>query len=196
MEIYLALLLSLFIIEDSLWSEIEINPQLNELEIDPDDWTYPWHVIKHEDYFESIFGQPITEEDTAHLIKNSTCTLFTFSDANESFARLPFARAKWAEDTLIVTIYRFDASNSVDLSLIVFNGEFIPQFTNIYFPPVERYPIDYHHTVLTLNQLPERGKPIKGSLEIILNEKIEYTFSESDSLDFFSRRIKGTFVIE
>ena len=196
MEIYLALLLSLFIIEDSPWTEIEIDPSLSQLQLDPDDWTYPWHVIKHEDYFENTFGEPISEEDTAHLIKNSFCNLITVSNSNESSIRLPFAKANWTNDTLKINIYRFDASSGIDCNLILYNGKFKAQFSNIYSPPIETQLIDYQYKILKLNQIPENGKPIKGKVDITLQENVRWIYSEDDSIDTFNRRIKGTFVIE
>ncbi|MEM8901235.1 MAG: hypothetical protein AAGC85_24200, partial [Bacteroidota bacterium] len=168
MEIYLVLFLSLFIIEDHTWSEIEIDPQLSELEVDPNDWTYPWYVIKHEDYFENTFGEPITEEDTAHIIRNSFCNLITISDSNESSTRLPFAGARWRDDTLQLNIYQEGASGIVALELDILGEKFTPRFLIYYIHDPEEQSTAYLEQSLILHKLPEKGKPIKGEVNILL----------------------------
>lgn len=193
MEIYLALFLSFFIIEDGTWSEIEIDPQLNELEVDPDDWTYPWHVIKHEDYFENTAaGEPITEEDTAHLIRNSSCYLFFDPDSSESSERLPFAWDRWSNDTLSLTISKHDASGVVNLKLTVLEGRFIPHFKIFYFFDPEEQSLEYLEQSLSLQKLPKKGQPIKGEVDILMKEWVKWTDREFERL----LRVKGTFVIE
>lgn len=192
MDVILTLLLFFFPVEGEPWTSIQIDPELEELAVDPTDWTYPWHVIKHEGYFENTFGEPITEEDTAHIVRNSFCNLVTYYDARESSKRLPFARANWRNDTLQVSIFQSNASEIVAMEIDILEEKFTPRFKIFYIQEPEEQSTEYLEQSLTLQKLPKKGQPIKGEVDILMREWVKWPDREFERL----LRVKGTFVIE
>ena len=178
------------------WQQVDVDPGLNALEVDETDWVYPWHVIKHEDYFENTFGNPITEKDTAHLIQNSHCEVVRISDDNHYSDRLPFADGSWKGDTLVISIFQESASSNQEIELTIVKDVFHAAYYLEYTLPVKFWKVEIQEKSLSLNQLPQRGAPIKGRVDIMANEFIQWGEDNDFRMDTITNRISGTFVID
>lgn len=178
------------------WEKVRIDPTLNAIKIDSADWTYPWHVIKHSNYFENTLGEPIAKEDTAHLIRNSNCQVRAIWDTDVSSSSIPFANGTWKQDTLVLSIWQQSASDNQTLTLTVVDGKFSSDYMIWYIPPYDDWNLNIISESLELNQSPEPGVPIKGRVNILLQEEVRWTEGAPNQVDTILKRIEGTFVVQ
>lgn len=180
------------------WKATEIDPSLNELEIDRSDWTYPWYVIKHDDHFENTAGDSISKQDTAHLVRNSHCFVQTDHEGSTISSRLPFAKAEWKNDTLMLSVWQYNASDIQTLTFKVIDGKFSSAYEIAYIISPDLYSLKILEQSLSLNDIPEPGHPIKGRINMVLQEEIILPSwaTEKEGTDTVLKKIEGTFVIE
>lgn len=180
------------------WKATEIDPSLNELEIDRSDWTYPWYVIKHDDHFENTAGDSISKQDTAHLARNSHCYVKTNLEGSTSSSRLPFAKAEWKNDTLMLSVWQYHASDIQTLTFKVIDGKFSSDYEIAYVISPDLYSLKILEQSLFLNDIPEPGQPIKGRINMVFQEEITWPSwaTEKEGTDTVLKKIEGTFVIE
>lgn len=113
-----------------------------------------------------------------------------------STSRLPFADQTWKEDTLIISIYQESASDNQELVLTVVDQQFTAEYQIAYVFPTNDWQVKIEEASLRFSQLPKKGEPIKGQLEILLTEIIDWPEWRSSEVDTIQKRIAGTFVIE
>lgn len=196
MRILSGLLVGMLSLLSNQWEEVKIDPTLNTLQVDSTDWVYPWYVIKHSDHFENTFGEPITREDTAHIIRNSFCQVKTIRDTSDWSSRIPFARGVWKSDTLLLSIWQENASDIEELTLTVIDGKFASEYVTYYVFPYDKWEVKILEEELELSQMPSPGMPIKGRVSILLQEEIRRTEGPLHKMDTIIKRIEGTFVVE
>ncbi len=196
MKIIPVFLIVIISVLSNKWEKVKIDPTLNNLKVDSTDWTYPSHVIKHSNYFENTFGEPISSEDTAHLIRNSYCQVKTIRDTSEWSSRIPFANGVWKNDTLVLSIWREVASDIQKLTLTIVDGRFSSDYMIWYVLPYNDWDLKIIKQSLELNQIPEPGMSIKGRVSILLQEEMRWAEDPSNQIDTILKRIEGTFIVE
>lgn len=175
------------------WDQVEIDPNLNGIEVNSTNWSYPWGIIKHEDHFENITGEPITEQDTVHILKNSQCKIRRKRDTVFLDADLPFANAEWKNDSLMISIFDYHGGL---LKLKIVEGKFSSDWSVAYHFSYEERNVQILNQTLELNGVPKPGQAIKGKVNIALQEYIKWRPDPFEGrVDNQKLEISGTFII-
>ncbi|MFT4601469.1 MAG: hypothetical protein ACI857_001649 [Arenicella sp.] len=172
---------------------IAVNEKLELLKTDSTDWTYPWHVIKHKDgHFENTFGLPITQSDTAHVLKNAQVFVYILKDLKEVKYRIPFAEATIDKDTILIELNDESASNFEGLSIKIFEGEFELEYHKAYIQMLANIKVEFLEQKVTLSQSHfEVGEEIKGEVFVIVKETVEWP---DQTVEIIEKTIRGSFV--
>jgi len=165
-------------------------------DINLDNWSYPWYMIKHTDgHFENTLGETITKKDTIKLIHNAVC--FSFIKRNHIYkepnSNLRFAESAIHNDTLRIRLFDESASNWEELSIKIKDQEFKMDYKISYVFPYKEIKYEFINQSVTINTLPpfELGQTIKGELEVEFKETI---IKEEDATTY-TKMITGTFEV-
>ena len=180
------------------WDKWVLNEHLDVPAIAADDWSYPWYVVEYEEgKFENTLGDSITAQDTIHQIHNSKC--FTYVLKNDKMepeprSRLPICEALWRNDTLLIGIFDFSASNSEAVEIAVKGDRFLMAYQVNYVVPYKKIEFETLSRRLVLNQSAfEKGRILKGEIHLEIKETI---FSESGKKSSSNKLIEGTFEVK
>lgn len=80
--------------------------------------------------------------------------------------------------------------------MTVVDQQFTAEYQIAYVFPTNDWQVKIEEASLRFSQLPKKGEPIKGQLEILLTEIIDWPEWRSSEVDTIQKRIAGTFVIE
>ncbi|GAA4107135.1 hypothetical protein GCM10022393_02160 [Aquimarina addita] len=180
---------------DKGWIPLIVDEQLEIPKIGPDDWSYPWYMIKHNDgHFENITEDTIIEKDTIRVIHHSKCyTYLTKKGKTIPISRIPFVTSEIKGDTLALTLFDESASNNEKLTLQLVNDFFKINYHTVYVFPYKDIQYEFKSASLKVNKMPpyKKGMLLKGVLATEFVETIIY--NDNTPSDVRDKLIEGTF---